>query len=59
MTVRSVGGNPSQIPWNAMHAQPFMSYYGNQHMMSQHAPNPYTGHSHGYYQSPGQQPNFS
>jgi hypothetical protein len=28
-------------------------------MMSQQEPNPYTGHGHDYYQSPGQQPNFS
>jgi hypothetical protein len=28
-------------------------------MTSQQAQNPYTGHDHGYYQNPGQQPNFS
>jgi hypothetical protein len=51
---RIIGGNPSQNPWNAMQAQPFTSYYGNQQMMSQKVPNPYAGHGHGYYQSPGQ-----
>jgi hypothetical protein len=59
MPIGSAGGNPSQNPWNATQAHPFTSYYGNQPMMSQQAHNPYTGHDHGYYQSPGQQPNFS
>jgi hypothetical protein len=59
MLVISAGSNPSQNPWNATQAHPFTSYYGNQQMMSQQAPNPYVGHGHGYYQSPGQQPNFS
>jgi hypothetical protein len=59
MLVRSVGGNPSQNPWNVTQAQPFTSYYGNQSMMPQQAQNHYAGHLHGYYQSLGQQPNFS
>lgn len=53
MPVGSAGGNPSQNPWNATQAQPFTSYFGNQSMMSQQAQNPYVGHSHVYYQSPG------
>jgi hypothetical protein len=53
MPIGSAGGNPSQNPWNVMQSQPFTSYYGNQQMMSQQAPNPNVGHSHGYYQSPG------
>jgi hypothetical protein len=52
-------GNPSQSPSNVMHAQPSMSYFGNQSMMSPHTQNPYAGHGHGFYQNPGQQPNFS
>jgi hypothetical protein len=59
MPVGSAGGNPSQNPWNTMQAQPSMSYYGSQPMTSQQAQNPYAGHGHGYYQNPGQQPNFS
>jgi hypothetical protein len=51
--------NPSQIPSNIMHAQPFMSYLGKQPMMSPHMQNPYAGQGHGFYQNPGQQPNFS
>jgi hypothetical protein len=51
--------NPSQSPSNVMHAQPSMSYFGNQSMMSPHTQNPYAGHGHGFYQNPGQQPNFS
>jgi hypothetical protein len=52
-------GNPSQSPSNTMHAQQSMSYLGNQSMMSPHMQNPYTGQGHGFYQNPGQQPNFS
>jgi hypothetical protein len=52
-------GNPSQIPSNIMHAQPSMSYLGNQLMMSPHMQNRYAGQGHGFYQNPGQQPNFS
>jgi hypothetical protein len=59
MPIRSIGGNPSQNPWNATQDHPFTSYYGNQSMMSQQEHNLYVGHGHGYYQSPGQQPNFS
>jgi hypothetical protein len=57
--VESIGGNPSQNPWNATQAQPFTSYYGSKSMTSQQVKNPYVGHNHGYYQNPGQQPNFS
>jgi hypothetical protein len=42
-------GNPSQSPSNIMHAQPSMSYLGNQSMMSPHMQNPYTGQGHGFY----------
>jgi hypothetical protein len=59
MPIRSAGGNPSQNPWNVMQAQPFTSYYGSQPMTYQQVQNPYAGHDHGYYQNPGQQPNFS
>jgi hypothetical protein len=52
-------GNPSQSPLNTMHAQQSMSYLGNQPMMSPHMQNPYAGQGHGFYQNPGQQPNFS
>jgi hypothetical protein len=52
-------GNPSQSPSNVMHAQPSISYFGNQPMMSPHMQNPYAGHGHGFYQNPGQQSNFS
>jgi hypothetical protein len=52
-------GNPSQSPSNIMHAQQSMSYLGNQPMMSPHMQNPYAGQGHGFYQNPGQQPNFS
>jgi hypothetical protein len=55
----SAWGNPSQIPPNVMHTQPSTSYFGNHPMMSLHMKNPYTGHGHGFYQNPGQQPNFS
>jgi hypothetical protein len=55
----STWGNPSQSPSNVMHAQPSTSYFGNQPMMSPQTKNPYTGHGHGFYQNPGQQPNFS
>jgi hypothetical protein len=51
--------NPFQSPPNVMHSQPSMSYFGNQPMMSPHMQNPYAGHGHGFYQNPGQQPNFS
>jgi hypothetical protein len=52
-------GNPSQSPLNEMHGQPSMSYFGNQLMMSPHTKTPYAGQGHGFYQNPGQQPNFS
>jgi hypothetical protein len=45
-------GNPPQIPLNVMHAQPSMSYFGNQTMMSSHMQNPYAIHCHGFYQNP-------
>jgi hypothetical protein len=51
--------NPSQSPLNIMHAQPSMSYLGNQSMMSPHMKNPYAVQGHGFYQNPGQQSNFS
>jgi hypothetical protein len=35
MPIESAGETPSQNPCNATQAQPFMSYYGNQSMMSQ------------------------
>jgi hypothetical protein len=59
MPMGSTWGNPSQSPPNVMHAQPSTSYFGNQPMMSPHTQNPYAGHGHGFYQNPGQQPNFS
>jgi hypothetical protein len=52
-------GNPSQISSNMMNAQHPMSFMGNQPMMSPQMQNPYTGQGHGFYQNPGQQPNFS
>jgi hypothetical protein len=52
-------GNPSQSPSNIMHAQHLMSFMGNHPMMSPHMQNPYAGSGHGFYQNPGQQPNFS
>jgi hypothetical protein len=52
-------GNPFQSPSNTMHAQHSMSFLGNQLMMSPHMKNPYAGQGHGFYQNPGQQPNFS
>jgi hypothetical protein len=59
MPIRSAGGNLSQNPWNAMETQPFTSYYRSHPMTSQQEHNPYTGHGHGYYHNPGQQPKFS
>jgi hypothetical protein len=56
---RPTWDNPSQSPFNIMHAQPSMSYLGNQLMMSPHTQNPYVGQSHGFYQNLGQQSNFS
>jgi hypothetical protein len=35
MPIESAGGNPSQNPWNATQAQPFMSYDGIHPMMYQ------------------------
>jgi hypothetical protein len=35
-----IWGNPSENPSNIMHAQPSMSYLGNQPMMSPHTQNP-------------------
>jgi hypothetical protein len=52
-------GNPSQILSNMMNAQHPMSFMGNQPMMSPQMQNPYAGQGHGFYQNPGQQPNFS
>jgi hypothetical protein len=52
-------GNPSQSPSNMMNAQHPMSFMGNQQTMSPQMQNPYTGQGHGFYQNPGQQPNFS
>jgi hypothetical protein len=52
-------GNPSQSPSNTMNAQHPMSFMGNQQMMSPQMQNPYAGQGHGFYQNPGQQPNFS
>jgi hypothetical protein len=46
-------GNPSQSPSNIMHAQPSMSYLGNQSMMSPHMENPYAGQGPGFYQNLG------
>jgi hypothetical protein len=51
--------NPSQSPQNTMNAQQPMSFMGNQPMMSPQMQNPYAGQGHGFYQNPGQQPNFS
>jgi hypothetical protein len=45
----STWGNPSQSPLNIMHAQPSMSYLGNQPVMSPHMQNPYAGQGHGFY----------
>jgi hypothetical protein len=59
MPMGSTWGNPSQISLNVTHAQPSTSYFGNQPMMSPQMKNPYAGHGHGFYQNPGQQPNFS
>jgi hypothetical protein len=58
MHMGSTWGNPSQSPPNVMHAQPSTSYFGNQLMMSPQMKNTYAGHGHGFYQNPGQQPNF-
>jgi hypothetical protein len=52
-------GNPSQSPSNTMNAQHPMSFMGNQQMMSPQMQNPYAGQGNGFYQNPGQQPNFS
>jgi hypothetical protein len=52
-------GNPSQSPSNTMNAQHPMSFMGNHPMMSPQMQNPYAGQGHGFYQNPGQQPNFS
>jgi hypothetical protein len=46
---RLTWGNPSQSRSNLMHAQPSMSYFGNQLMMSPHTQNPYAGQGHGFY----------
>jgi hypothetical protein len=51
--------NPSQSPPNTMSAQQPMSFMGNQRMMSPQMQNPFTGQGNGFYQNPGQQPNFS
>jgi hypothetical protein len=42
-------GNPSQSPSNTMHTQQYMSYLGNQPMMSPHMQNPYASQGHGFY----------
>jgi hypothetical protein len=52
-------GNPSQSPSNTMNAQHPMSFMGNQQTMSLQMQNPYAGQGNGFYQNPGQQPNFS
>jgi hypothetical protein len=52
-------GNPPQSPSNTMNAQHPMSFMGNQPMMSPQMQNTYAGQGHGFYQNPGQQPNFS
>jgi hypothetical protein len=52
-------GNPSQSPSNTMNAHHPMSFMGNQPMMSPQMKNPYASQGHGFYQNPGQQPNFS
>jgi hypothetical protein len=52
-------GNPSQSPSNTMNAQQPMSFIGNPQTMSPQMQNPYTGQGNGFYQNPGQQPNFS
>jgi hypothetical protein len=52
-------GNPSQSPSNTMHAQPSMSYFGNQPMISPHMKNPYVGQGHSLYQNPDHPPKFS
>jgi hypothetical protein len=52
-------GNPSQSPSNTMNAQHPMSFMGNQPMMSPQMQNPFAGQGNGFYQNPGQQPNFS
>jgi hypothetical protein len=43
MPVGSTGGILSQNPWNAMQAQPPLSFYGIQPTMPQQAQNPYAG----------------
>jgi hypothetical protein len=55
----SAWNNPSQSPQNTMNAQNPMSFMGNQPMMSPQMQNPFTGQGQGFYQNPGQQPNFS
>jgi hypothetical protein len=56
-------GNPFQNLWNTtlgeIHYQPSTSNYGSQPITSQQAQYLYTGHDHGFYQNPGQKPNFS
>jgi hypothetical protein len=52
-------GNPSQSPSHMMNTQHPMSFMGNQPMMSPQMQNHYAGQGHGFYQNPGQQPNFS
>lgn len=52
MLMGSAWGNPSQSPLNVIHAQPYMSYFGNQPMMSPQTQNLYASHGHGFYQNP-------
>jgi hypothetical protein len=63
MPIGSAGGNPFQNLWNTTQgeipSQPSTSNYGSQSMMSQQTQYPYAGQGHGFYQNPGQQPNFS
>jgi hypothetical protein len=59
MPMGSAWGNPFQSPLNVMHAQPSTSYFRIKSMMSPQTQNPYAGHGHGFYQNPGQRPNFS
>jgi hypothetical protein len=56
---RPAWGNPSQSPLNTMNAQHPMSFMGNQPMLSPQMQNPYAGQGYGFYQNPGQRPNFS
>jgi hypothetical protein len=56
---RPAWGNPSQSPSNMMNVQHPMSFMGNHPMMSPQMQNPCACQGHGFYQNPGQPPNFS